>query len=118
MGDTFAEPPIKLDAAIIFAPAGEIVPAALKGLDKGGSLVLGGIYMSPIPEFEYGLLYGERTIRSVANNTREDGQQFLVEAASISLKTSVQSFSLDDANEAPIALKNDAIKGAAVLTID
>jgi len=117
VGDTFAEPPVKLDAAIIFAPAGEIVPAALKALDKGGKLVLGGIHMSPIPEFAYDLVYGERVIRSVANNTREDGREFLAEAAAIPIKTSVRTFPLEAANDALIALKNDAIKGAGVLKI-
>lgn len=117
VGDTFDEPPVKLDASIVFAPAGEIVPTALSALDKGGSLVLGGIHMSPIPQFDYGLLYGERLIRSVANNTREDGREFLTEAAAIPLKTSVQAFSLEQANDALIALKHDAIRGAAVLTI-
>jgi len=110
-------PPVKLDASIIFAPAGEIVPAALSALDKGGSLVLGGIHMSPIPEFDYDLLYGERLIRSVANNTREDGREFLAEAASIPVRTSVQEFSPDQANDALIALKHDAIRGAAVLNV-
>ncbi len=75
-GDTFAAPPSQLDAAIVFAPAGEIVPAALKVLRKGGTLVLGGIHMSPIPSFSYDLLYQERVIRSVANNTRQDGEDF------------------------------------------
>lgn len=117
VGDTFDLPPVKLDAAIIFAPAGEIVPVALEALDKGGSLVLGGIYMSPIPEFEYELLYGERIIRSVANNTREDGQNFLAEAAQANIKTHVEIFPFEKANEALIALKNDAIRGAAVLKI-
>ena len=117
VGDTFDTPPVKLDASIIFAPAGEIVPAALSALDRGGSLVLGGIHMSPIPQFDYELLYGERLIRSVANNTREDGREFLAEAASIPVKTSVQEFSLDQANDALIALKHDAIRGAAVLKI-
>jgi propanol-preferring alcohol dehydrogenase len=117
VGDTFDKPEQKLDAAIIFAPAGEIVPAALDALDKGGSLVLGGIHMSPIPEFDYDLIYGERLVRSVANNTREDGREFLAEAAAIPVRTSVQEFSLADANEALIALKNDAIRGAAVLRI-
>lgn len=117
VGDTFAEPPVKLDAAIIFAPAGEIVPAALRALDKGASLVLGGIHMSPIPQFEYDLLYGERIIRSVANNTREDGREFLAEAAAIRIKTSVQTFPFAEAADALIALKNDAIKGAGVLKI-
>ena len=117
VGDTFDQPPVKLDAAIIFAPAGEIVPAALKALDKGAALVLGGIHMSPIPQFEYPLIYGERMIRSVANNTREDGREFLREAAAISVRTSVEELSLEDANDALIALKHDAIKGAAVLRV-
>ena len=117
VGDTFDEPQVKLDAAIIFAPAGEIVPAALKALDKGAALILGGIHMSPIPQFEYPLIYGERMIRSVANNTREDGREFLREAAAISVRTSVEEFSLEDANDALIALKHDAIKGAAVLRV-
>lgn len=117
VGDTFDQPPQQLDAAIIFAPAGEIVPAALKALDRGGTLVLGGIHMSPIPELEYKLIYGERSIRSVANNTREDALEFLKEAAELPVRTSVQEFSLDDANEALIALKNDAVRGAAVLKV-
>jgi len=117
VGDTFAKPPVMLDAAIIFAPAGEIVPVALQALDKGGSLVLGGIYMSPIPEFEYKLLYGERIIRSVANNTRKDGEDFLQEVAKVGIKTHVELFPLEKGNEALIALKTDAIRGAAVLTI-
>jgi propanol-preferring alcohol dehydrogenase len=91
------------------------VPAALRALDKGGKLVLGGIHMSPIPELKYELLYGERVVRSVANNTREDGRDLMAEAASIPVKTSVQTFGLDEANDALIALKNDAVKGAAVL---
>jgi len=117
VGDTFDVPPVKLDASIIFAPAGEIVPAALSALDKGGSLTLGGIHMSPIPQFDYDLLYAERLIRSVANNTREDGREFLAEAASIPVRTSVQEFSPDQANDALIALKHDAIRGAAVLNV-
>jgi propanol-preferring alcohol dehydrogenase len=117
VGDTFAKPTVMLDAAIIFAPAGEIVPVALQALDKGGSLVLGGIYMSPIPEFEYKLLYGERIIRSVANNTRKDGEDFLQEVAKVGIKTHVELFPLEKGNEALIALKTDAIRGAAVLTI-
>lgn len=117
VGDTFDAPPVKLDAAIIFAPAGELVPVALKALDKGATLVLGGIYMSPIPEFEYNLLYGERVIRSVANNTREDGREFLREAAQIPVKTSIQTFPLEEAGTALIALKHDAIRGAGVLMV-
>jgi propanol-preferring alcohol dehydrogenase len=117
VGDTFDRPPVKLDAAIIFAPAGEIVPPALKALDKGATLVLGGIHMSPIPELRYDLIYGERSIKSVANNTRDDGREFLAEAAAVGVKTSVTTFDLESANDALIALKNDAIKGAGVLTI-
>jgi propanol-preferring alcohol dehydrogenase len=114
-GGTLAEPPVKLDAAIIFAPAGEIVPAALKALKKGGTLALGGIHMSPIPSLDYNLLYGERLIRSVANNTRQDGEDFLRIAAEIPIHTQVQRFPLREANQALNKLKNDAIKGAAVL---
>ena len=116
-GGTFDQPPKKLDAAIVFAPAGEIVPAALKALGKGGVLVLGGIHMSPIPSFRYDLLYQERMIRSVANNTRQDGEDFLRVAAEIPIQTHVQTFPLRDANRALEALKNDAIPGAAVLRI-
>lgn len=118
VGDTFDQPPVQLDAAIIFAPAGEIVPAALKALDKGASLVLGGIYMSPIPELEYDLLYGERIVRTVANNTRQDGRRFLTEAAAIPVRTSVRTFPFEEANDALIALKNDAIKGSGVLVMN
>jgi alcohol dehydrogenase, propanol-preferring len=116
-GGTFDEPPKKLDAAIVFAPAGEIVPAALKALKKGGALVLGGIHMSPIPSFDYDSLYQERSIRSVANNTRKDGEDFLRTAAEIPIHTHVQVFPLTEANRALNALKNDAIPGAAVLRI-
>ena len=116
-GETFDKPPQELDAAIIFAPAGEIVPAALGALRKGGIVVLGGIHMSPIPSFPYSLIYQERSIRTVANNTREDGLQFLRIAAEIPIKTEVQVFKLEDANHALNALKHDGIRGAAVLQI-
>jgi propanol-preferring alcohol dehydrogenase len=116
-GGTYDEPPKKLDAAIVFAPAGEIVPAALKALKKAGALILGGIHMSPIPSFSYDLLYQERVIRSVANNTRQDGEDFLRVAAEIPIRTHVQIFPLAEANRALDALKNDAIPGAAVLRI-
>jgi len=116
-GGTLDAPPEKLDAAIVFAPAGEIVPAALASLKKGGRLILGGIHMSDIPSFSYDLLYLERIIRSVANNTREDGAQFLQLAAEIPVRTHVQVFPLTEANQALNALKNDAIRGAAVLRI-
>src|SRR6202035_3250049 len=99
-GGTTADPPHKLDSAIIFAPAGEIVPAALKALKKGGTLALGGIHMSPIPVLDYRLLYEERVIRSVTNNTRQDGVDFLRIAAEIPVHAQVQRFALRDANQA------------------
>lgn len=117
VGDAFAEPPVKLHAAIIFAPAGELVPVALKAIRKGGTVVLGGIHMSPIPAFDYSLIYGERIVRSVANNTREDGREFLAEATRIPVRTHIQEFSFDEANDALIALKNDSIRGAGVLVL-
>jgi propanol-preferring alcohol dehydrogenase len=115
VGDAAVDPPVKLDASIIFAPAGELVPVALKALRKGGTVVLGGIHMSPIPSFDYSLIYGERVVRSVANNTRDDGREFFIEAAGIPVRTHTQTFSFDQANDALIALKNDAIRGAGVL---
>jgi propanol-preferring alcohol dehydrogenase len=117
-GGTLAEPPVKLDAAIVFAPAGEIVPAALKALKKGGAVALGGIHMSPIPSFDYDLLYGERVLRSVANNTRQDGEDFLRLAAEIPIHTEVQLFPLREANRALNQLKIDAIRGEAVLVVE
>ena len=116
-GGTVDEPPAKLDAAVVFAPAGEIVPAALKALKKGGTVALGGIHMSPIPSFDYDLLYGERVLRSVANNTRQDGEDFLRLAAEIPIHTETEIFPLRDANRALNSLKNDAIRGAAVLKV-
>jgi propanol-preferring alcohol dehydrogenase len=116
-GGTLEAPPAKLDAAIVFAPAGEIVPAALQALRKGGRLILGGIHMSPIPSFGYDLLYEERMIRSVANNTRRDGEEFLSLAAEIPIHTKVRVYPLADVNNALNALKNDAIPGAAVLQV-
>jgi len=116
-GGTVDDPPEKLDSAIIFAPAGEIVPAALRALKKGGTLALGGIHMSTIPPLDYNLLYQERVVRSVANNTREDGHDFLRVAAEIPIRTETEIFPLAEANRALNALKNDAIRGAAVLQV-
>lgn len=116
-GGTVADPPEKLDAAIIFAPAGEIVPAALWALKKGGTVALAGIHMSTIPPLDYNLLYHERVLRSVANNTRQDGEDFLRLATEIPVRTEVEVFPLRDANRALNQLKNDAIRGAAVLRI-
>lgn len=115
VGSSREAPPEKLDAAIIFAPAGELVPAALKVLKKGGTVVLGGIHMSPIPPLDYSLLYHERVLRSVANNTRQDGEDFLRVAAEIPIRTEVELFPLRDANAALQALKRSTFRGAAVL---
>jgi alcohol dehydrogenase, propanol-preferring len=115
VGEAAEEPPVKLDAAIIFAPAGELVPPALKALKRGGTLILGGIHMSPIPSFSYDLLYQERSIRSVANNTRRDGEDFLRVATEIPVRTEVQVYALRDANRALRDLKSDRVNGAAVL---
>ena len=117
VGGARERPPHRLDAAIIFAPAGELVLPALEALDKGGTLVLGGIHMSPIPALPYSLLYGERVVRTVANNTREDGREFLIEAARIPVRTHVMTFPLAEVNEALISLKHDAIRGAGVLIV-
>lgn len=114
-GGATEEPPEKLDASIIFAPAGDLVPPALQALKKGGRLILGGIHMSPIPSFSYPLIYYERSIRSVANNTRDDGHEFMKLAAQIPIRTEVQVFPLEQANQALNALKHDGIRGAGVL---
>jgi propanol-preferring alcohol dehydrogenase len=116
-GKADAAPPQKLDAAILFAPAGELVPPALEALKKAGRLILGGIHMSPIPSLPYELLYQERVMRSVANNTREDGRDFLKVAAEIPIHTEFETFPMQDANRALQALKNDGVRGAAVLVI-
>lgn len=116
-GDTYEAPPMLLNASIVFAPAGEIVPAALAALEKGGTLTLGGIHMSDVPSFPYSLLYHERVIRSVANNTRHDGEEFLKVAAEIPIHTHTVEYPLADANEALRALKQDAIQGSAVLRV-
>lgn len=111
------ELPEPLDAAIIFAPAGHLVVTALKALKRGGVVACAGIHMSEIPPIDYQWLYHERVIRSVANNTREDGEMFLRTAAEIPIETRVEIFDLSEANAALNALKNDAIRGAAVLRI-
>jgi propanol-preferring alcohol dehydrogenase len=116
-GGSNEQPPAKLDAALIFAPAGELVIAALRALKRGATVAVGGIHMSPIPPLDYELLYHERVIRSVANNTRRDGEDFLRIAAEIPIRTEVREFALDEANQALNALKNDAIRGAAVLKV-
>jgi propanol-preferring alcohol dehydrogenase len=110
-------PPEPLDATIIFAPAGPLVPAALRGVAKGGTVVCAGIHMSEIPSFSYDLLWGERIIRSVANLTRQDGEEFLALAPQVPVRTVVETFDLGDANEALHRLKNGRITGAAVLVM-
>ena len=116
-GGTVENPPDEMDASIIFAPAGEIVPAALKALRKGGALILGGIHMSQIPSFDYSLIYQERSLKSVANNTRKDGIDFLKVAAEIPIRTETEIFAFERANEALNALKHDGVRGAAVLKV-
>ena len=115
VGGAAATPPVKLDAALMFAPAGELVPPALQALAPGGTLVLGGIHMSAIPSLHYDWLYRERVIRSVANNTRADGREFLAEAARAGVRVHTRTFPMAQANEALLALKQDAIAGAGVL---
>ena len=110
-------PPHRLDASIIFAPAGSLVPHALRVLRKGGTLALAGITMSPIPQLDYSLLHDERVLRSVANSTREDCREFLFLAADAGLRTEIQLFDLDQANHALQALKQSKIQGAGVLRI-
>jgi len=116
-GGSDDDPSVKLDSVIIFAPAGELVISALKVLKKGGCVALGGIHMSQIPPIDYQLLYQERVVRSVANNTRQDGLDFLRVAAEIPIKTQTQIFDLVEANAALNALKHDAVRGAAVINI-
>jgi propanol-preferring alcohol dehydrogenase len=115
-GDALGPPPEELDAAIIFAPAGELVPAALRAVAKGGTVVCGGIHMSDIPALPYELLWGERTLRSVANLTRADGEEFLALAPQVPVRTEIESYPLEDANAALERLRAGEVRGAAVLT--
>jgi len=107
--------PCKLDAAIIFAPVGELIPAALRAVRKGGIVVCGGIHMSEIPSFPYSILWGERVLRSVANLTRQDALDFLALAPTIPVQTTIVEFPLEQANEALQALRSGNLTGAAVL---
>ncbi len=117
-GDSSMLPPEPLDAAIIFAPVGSLVPAALRAVVKGGVVVCGGIHMSDIPAFPYEILWGERVIRSVTNLTREDGAEFLALAPRVPVRTEVRAFPLSAANEALAALRGGTFRGAAVLVVD
>lgn len=114
-GGSDNDPPELLDAAIIFAPIGNLVPVALKSIVKGGTLVLGGIHMSQVPAMPYELLWGERVVRSVANLTRQDGHDFMSLAAEVPLKIAVEQFALAQANEALRRLREGELTGAAVL---
>ncbi|HZP95430.1 MAG TPA: zinc-dependent alcohol dehydrogenase family protein [Candidatus Limnocylindria bacterium] len=117
-GDALGPSPEPLDAAIIFAPAGELVPAALRAVRPGGTVVCAGIYMSDIPSFPYALLWEERTIRSVANLTRRDGEEFLALAPRVPVRTTVRAYGLRHANEALADLRSGSLEGAAVLVPD
>lgn len=117
VGSEDEKPPVDLDRAVTFAPSGDVVIAALASLRKGGVVAINAIHLDRIPEFDYDtLLWGERQLRSVANMTRADARDFLTLAAQIGMKPKVTVFSLDQANEALIAVKNDAVDGAAVIT--
>jgi propanol-preferring alcohol dehydrogenase len=115
-GDSDAQPPAPLDAALIFAPVGALIPAALAATARGGTVVCAGIHMSDIPAFPYRLLWGERSVRSVANLTRHDGQAFLALAASLPLSVHVETYPLARANDALAQLRAGTVAGAAVLT--
>jgi propanol-preferring alcohol dehydrogenase len=114
-GDALGPAPEELDAALVFAPAGELVPAALRALAKGGSVVCGGIHMSDIPAMPYELLWGERVLRSVANLTRADADEFLALAPTVPVRTQVEPFPLEHANEALTRLREGSFRGSAVL---
>jgi propanol-preferring alcohol dehydrogenase len=116
-GDSLTAPPELLDAAIIFAPAGDLVPVALRAVAKGGTVVCAGIHMSDIPSFAYDLLWGERSVRSVANLTRRDGDEFLALAPQVPVRTEVELHDLAQANEALARLRHGRLRGSAVLTV-
>jgi propanol-preferring alcohol dehydrogenase len=115
VGASDQRPPEPLDAAIIFAPVGALVPAALEAVGKGGVVVAGGIHMSDIPSFPYRILWGERVVRSVANLTRRDAEDFLALAPRVPVRTEIQTFPLEHANEALTCLREGRLRGAAVL---
>jgi alcohol dehydrogenase, propanol-preferring len=117
-GSSEESPPEELDAAIIFAPVGALVPAALRAVARGGTVVCAGIHMSDIPSFPYEILWGERSVRSVANLTRQDGLDFLALAPEVPVRTEVVPFPLEEANEALEALRGGRVRGAAVLVVD
>jgi propanol-preferring alcohol dehydrogenase len=117
-GSSEEAPPEELDAAIIFAPVGAVVPAALRAVARGGTVICAGIHMSDIPSFPYEILWGERSVRSVANLTRQDGLDFLALAPEVPVRTEVVPFPLEEANQALDALRGGHLRGAAVLVVD
>jgi propanol-preferring alcohol dehydrogenase len=117
-GDALGPPPEPLNAAILFAPAGELVPAALRAVEPGGVVVCAGIHMSDIPSFPYRILWEERVLRSVANLTRRDGEEFLALAPQVPVRTEVETFPLAEANAALARLRAGQVRGAAVLVVD
>jgi propanol-preferring alcohol dehydrogenase len=116
-GDALGPAPEPLDAAIIFAPAGELVPAALRAVAPGGVVVCAGIHMSDIPSFPYRILWEERVVRSVANLTRRDGEEFLALAPRVPVRTEIETFPLAEANDALARLRAGRVRGAAVLVV-
>lgn len=117
-GGSDDSPGCELDAAIIFAPVGELVPVALRAVRKGGTVICGGIHMTPIPSFPYSILWGERTVRSVANLTRRDAEEFLALAPKVPIRTQVSEYPLEKANEALADLRDGRLSGAAVLLME
>jgi propanol-preferring alcohol dehydrogenase len=117
-GDSLGPSPEPLDAAILFAPAGELVPAALRAVAPGGIVVCAGIHMSDIPSFPYRILWEERIVRSVANLTRRDGEEFLDLAPRVPVRTEIETFPLRAANEALARIRAGPLRGAAVLVVD
>jgi len=117
VGDAAELPPQLCDRAVVFAPAGELVPVALALVRPGGTVSLAGIHMTTIPAFDYGLLWRERNLRSVANMTRDDASEFMAIAAEAGIRVEYETFPLEAANDALLAIKRDSIRGAAVLTM-
>ncbi len=117
-GDSTTAPPQEIDAALLFAPVGALIPQALSHTAKGGTVVCAGIHMSAVPEFPYALLWGERSVRSIANLTRRDGEEFLAIAPQAGVRTAVETFRLEAANEAVHRVRAGQVQGAAVLVMD
>ena len=117
VGDAAEPPPEPCDRAVVFAPAGQLVPVALRVIRPGGTVALAGIHMSPIPSFDYDLLWGERSLRSAANMTRRDAEEFMAIAAAAPVRAEFETFPLEEAGDALLAIASDAVRGAAVLAV-